>query len=320
MRLQDQDAGKSAPGKWTRRHLLLATLATAGVVLSGWARARGGALITGPSYIGGRIVQQVNEAGFPDLRAGNFGAMTQFVAPVAIAVSPMRDIYVADAGLALLFRYDPMQEIMSVVRGARVTQQTRLVALSDGSVVVANGAAAPAARYARSGRLIQQLEPQFGPAYFDDLAVDAISGRFFGLDRVQQRLEEIMPHGVGGAILPEGLLPVQPYAMAMDGANLYVAGRSCSCVVAIEMFARRNVTVVADEIGQISALAAGDGWLALADVQARQLRLYRQGALLAESSFATLGLAMPSAMAIAGQVLYIADQAARRILTFRMRA
>ncbi len=320
MRLQDPVAGKSEPRFDARRRLLKAMLVSGGVTLPSWAKAKGRVLITGPSYFGGRIVQQINEAGFPDLSPGNFGGMTQFVAPVAVAVSPMRDIYVADAGLALLFRFDPMQEIMSVVRGARVTQQTRLVALTDGSVVVANGAAAPAARYARTGRLIQHLEPQFGPAYFDDLAVDAISGRFFGLDRVQQRLEEITPHGVGGAILPEGLLPEQPSAMVMDGGNLFVAGRSCQCVVAIEMFASRKVTVVAEEVGHVIALAAGDGWLALLDGRERQLRLYRDGALLLDAPFSTLGLMAPSAMAIAGQMLYIADPVVRRILTFRMRA
>jgi hypothetical protein len=86
------------------------------------------------------------------------------------------------------------------------------------------------------------------------------------------------------------------------------------------MFASRNVTVVADEAGQVSALAAGDGWLVIADARDRVIRVYHQGTLLAEPEFAGLGLLEPRGMAIANQTLYIVDVAARRLLTFRMRA
>lgn len=303
-----------------RRRLLLAGLAGSGLLLTGQAGAKGKVLLTGPAYMGGRLLQRVNENGFPDMQRDNFGPMTLFVAPVAVAVSPLRDIYVADAGLSALFRYDPMQDAMTVIRGARVTQQTRLAALSDGSVVVANGGAIPATRYARNGRLMQALDPQLGSAYYDEVAVDATSGRYFGLDRVQRRLEEIMPHGRGATVLPEGLLPEQPITMAMDGQTLYVAGRSCQCVVAIEMFASRDLTVVAEDNGQIASLAAGDGWLVTSDLRDRMIRVYRQGAMLAEYEFGSLGLSEPRGMAISGQTLYVVDTAARRVQTFRLRA
>ena len=322
-KLQDLDAGKAfsaQPGNWPRRRFILAGLGGTALLLSGAAGAKGKVLVPGPSYMGGRLLQAVNESGFPDLRAGNFGPMTLFVAPVAVAVSPLRDIYVADAGLSALFRYDPAQDAMSVLRGVRVTQQTRLTALSDGSVMVANGGGTPASRYARNGRLMQTLDPQLGASYYDEVVVDNNSGRYFGLNRVQRRLEEIMPHGQGATVLPEGLLPELPVTMAMDGQMLYVAGRSCGCVVAIEMFASRNSGIVAEDAGQISALAAGDGWLVVADAGERKLRVYRQGALLAEADYETLGLVEPRGMAIAGQTLYVVDVVARRVLTFRMRA
>lgn len=303
-----------------RRRFLIAGLAAGSLLAAGRVRAKGRVLITGPAYMGARLLQRIDDNGFPDLRPDNFGPMTLFVAPVAVAVSPQRDIYVADAGLGALFRLDPMQEAMSVVRGVRVTQQTRLAALTDGSVVVANGGAVPATRYSRSGRPMQTLDPQLGSAFYDEVAVDAVSGRYYGLDRVQRRLEEIMPHGRGATVLPEGLLPDGPLAMAMDGPQLYVAGRDCQCVVAIEMFAGRKVTVVAEEAAQISALAAGDGWLVLAEMRSRLLRVYRQGTLLGELDFAGLGLTDPRGLAIAGQTLYVVDTAGRRLLTFRMRA
>lgn len=320
----DPGAGKASrltrPDSLLRRRVLLAGLGGGALLFGGAAGAQNKVLQPGPFYMGARLLGRINETGFPDLRADNFGPMTLFVAPVAVAVSPMRDIYIADAGLGSLFRYDPMQDAMSVLRGVRVTQQTRLAALNDGSVVVANGGAVPATRYTRSGRPMQALDPQLGSAFYDEVAVDSTTGRYYGLDRVQRRLEEIMPHGRGATVLPEGLLPEQPITMAMDGKTLYVAGRACQCVVGIEMFAGRQMAVVADDAGQISALAAGDGWLVTADVRDRVIRVYRQGALLADPEFGTLGLTDPRGMAIAQQTLYIVDTASRRLLTFRMRA
>jgi sugar lactone lactonase YvrE len=151
------------------------------------------------------------------------------------------------------------------------------------------------------------------------VAIDATSGRYYGLDRVQGRLEEIMPHGGGAILLPAGLLPQVPLGMAIDGKTLFVAGRACQCVVAIDLFASRDVTIVAEEAGEISALAAGAGWLAVADGREKVLRLYRAGALAAEIDFPSLRLADPRGMAIANQTLYVADAGSRRLVTFRMR-
>lgn len=304
----------------TRRRLLLAGLGGGVFLAAPPVFAKGKVLLAGPAYMGARVVQQVNEIGFPDMRPGNFGPMTLFVAPIAVAVTPFRDIYIADAGLSALFRYDPAQDVMSVVRGARVTQQTRLTAMSDGSVMVANGGLMPASRYARSGRLMQTLDPQLGSAYYDEVAVDTASGRYFGLDRVQRRLEEIMPVGRGATVLPEGVVPELPVAMAMDAQMLYVAGRACECIVGIEMFASRASSIVVENTHQILALAAGDGWLVTTDAGDRTLRVYRQGSLLAEFEFGALGLVEPRGMAIAHQTLYVTDMVGRRLLTFRMRA
>lgn len=325
MRLQDLAAGDGgAPGRAVdrRRRALLAALAVVGGL--GWAgrgrAATGRHLIATGSYAGARIVQRPNEAGLPDLATGGVGPMTLFVFPVAVAVTPMRDIYVADAGLSTLFRLDPMLETMIPVRGVRILQQTRLAAAADGSVVIASGAAAPVVRVGRSGRVVQTIDSQLGGgSFYDEIAVDPNSGRYYGLDKVQRRLEEVMPQGRGGMVLPQGLLPELPAAMAMDGERIYVAGRGCQCLVAIDPFASRNMEIVAEDVGQALALAAGDGWLALADGRERLLRVWRQGALLVEAEFAALGLLDPRGLAIAQQTLYVADGAGRRLASFRLR-
>jgi hypothetical protein len=278
-------------------------------------------ILPGQIFSGSRIIQRPTEGGFPDLRTGGMGLPTQFVFPVAVAVTPTRDIYVADAGLNAIFRVDPMLDAMNPIRGVLVTQQTRIAVTSDGSVIVANGSAAPVLRIGRSGRVIQNIDAQLGGgSYYDEIVADAASGRYYGLDKVQRRLEEVMPHGRGGMLLPQEMVPEQPTAMAMDGQKVYIAGRGCQCLAAIDVFGMRSMEIVAEDIGQAIALAAGDGWLAVADARERQIKLWRQGALLAEADFAGLGLMDPRGMSIAQHTLYVADGASRRVLSFRLRA
>lgn len=326
MRLQGQGAGKRGAISLlpceSRRSLIKGLVGSFALGFAPLALAeRSRHLVPGQSYTGGRIIQRPNEAGFPDPNMGGIGAMTPFVFPVSVAVTPMRDIFIADAGLQTVFRYDPMLDAMSTVRGLRVNQQTRLAAAPDGSVVVANGLSAPMIRVSRTGRVMQTMDSQLGGGvFYDEVVVDASSGRYYGLDKVQRRLEEIMPHGRGGVVMPQGLIPEQPAAMAIDGNNIYIAGRACQCIAAIDPFASRSMEVVAEDIGQATALAAGDGWLAVADVREREVRLWRQRALLAEADFASLGLVDPRGMAIAQQTLYVADGAGRRVASFRLRA
>jgi len=274
-------------------------LAGAALALSHPVLAQGKVLLPGQIYAGSRVVQRPNEAGFPDARTGGIGPMTLFVFPVAVAVTPTREIYIADAGVSALFRLDPMMDTMTMVRGGlQVTQQTRLAAGNDGSVVLANGGALPAVRIGRSGRIIQTIAPQLAAAAYDEVVVDQASGRFYALDKVQGRLEEMMPHGGGAIVLPVGLVPELPTAMAMDGQKIYIAGRACQCLVAIDLFGNRNLDIVAEDVGQVVALAAGDGWLALADGREPMVKVVRAGALLGGPRFQILGLLYPRGVSI----------------------
>ena len=312
--------GAGNPASLLRRRLLLAAGAALTLAArAGRLRAAPGDVITpARSYMGARLLQRVNPAGMPEMRPDTFGSMTLFIFPMAVAATPM-DLYIADLGLGGLLRYDPMLDAMAVIPGVRVTQQTRIAALPDGSVIVANGGAIPSRRFSRSGRPLQSLDSQLGSAFYDEVAVDPNSGRYYGMDRVQGRLEEIMPQGSGATVLPPGLLPDLPQAMTMDNRRLYVAGRACGCVVGIDLFGNRGKEVVADDLGNVTALAASDGWLAVADGQERQLRLYREGILRADPGFSELSLINPQGMTIFNHLLYVADPGGRRIASFRLR-
>jgi hypothetical protein len=315
-KLQVQGAGK--PASHHRRQLILGFAAGLMAPTASLMAAPGSVITPARSYAGARLLQRVNQNGMPEARFDTFGAMTLFVFPSALAATPM-DLYIVDPGLGALLRYDPMLDALAVISGARVSQQSRLAALPDGSVILSNGGAIPAKRYSRSGRVLQTIDPQNGPAFFDDVVADSNSGRFYGLDRVQGRLEEIMPHGRGGTVLPPGLIPDLPMAMAMDAQRLYVAGRACGCVEAIDLFGSRGKSTVVDELGNVTALAANDGWLVIADSTERQVRIYREGILLAEPDFSELRLVNPQGMAIANNHLYVADPGNRRIASFILR-
>lgn len=329
MRHRDPGAGKrpfasaaaaavSSHLPFSRRRFLGAGLAAFALAAAGPGRAAEPALLTpAQSVAGGRLLRRVDAQGLPAPGADAFGPMTFFVFPVAVAATPF-DLYVADAGLGALFRYDAMLDGMFAVPGVRVTQQTRIAAVHDGSVVVSEGRLGAPRRYDRGGRLLQAFEPQNTASRFDDIAVDPASGRYFGLDRLQRRIEEVQPLGRSSSILPEGLLPRLPGALAVDGQTLYAAGQDCQCVVAIDLF-RRAAQVLAEDLTQAGALAAGEGWLVVADPVERVLRVYREQALRGDASFAALHLVNPQGMAIARGQLYVADAGARRVAVFRLK-
>lgn len=307
----------SRPCSLSRRHFVQGGLAGLFLAALGAAAAEHGVLSPAAAYVGGRILRRVDPQGLPAAGPDTFGPMTFFVFPVAVAASPF-DIYIADAGLSALFRYDPMLDAMMVMPGVRVTQQTRISAVQDGSVVLVEGRLGVPRRYSRIGRLMQTIDPQNTGSHFDDIVVDASSGRYLGLDRVQRRIEEIQPLGRSSAILAEDLLPQLPGAMALDKQTLYVAGQDCQCVVAIDLF-KRDKHVLAEDITQASALAAGEGWLVIADNVERILRIYRDNILRGDPTYESLKLVNPQGFAIARGTLYVADPGARRVATFHLR-
>lgn len=311
-----RDAGKY-PDNLVRRRFIRGGLAGFSWMLLNSAGAADKAVISPAiSYFGARILRQVDPLGLPVPGVDAFGPMTLFVSPVAVAAGPL-DIYIADAGLSTLFRYDPTLDAMAVVPGVRVTEQTRVAAVQDGSVVVSEAHLGLPQRISRTGHLLQMIAPQNTGSRFDDIVVDTATGRYLGLDRVQRRIEEVQPLGHSGSILPPGLLPALPSALALDKQTLYVAGQDCQCLVAIDLF-RRDSQVLTEDITQVTALAAGDGWLAVTDNIERTLRIYKNNVLLGDPGYDKLQLVNPRGLSIARNTLYVADAGARRVATFRL--
>lgn len=274
-----------------------------------------GSLTLIQSLQGARLMQNVGPGGIPSLQQG-FGPLTLFVYPVAVAASPFA-LYIADAGVGRLYRYDPMVDAMAVVAGAVVTPQTRLALGPDGSIYVANQGGAPLRRYDREGRLLVELDPHWGASGYADIAVDEGSGMVYGLDYAMGRVEEIHPLGRSATLLAEGGMDGPPTALAWDSRRLYVAGVHCGCVVA--MTPQSGATaLVAQGLRRPAALAARDGWLVVLDSGDGKLGLFHHERLSAEVSMASLRLIDPQGIALSGGMLYVADAAGHRVVIFRM--
>ena len=274
-----------------------------------------GVLLPARSLQGAPLIVKSSVTGVPMPRDG-IGPLTLFVAPVAVAASSY-DIYIADAGVGRLYRYDPLVEAMAIMPGVLVTQQTRLAIGSDNSVYVANQGSILVRRYERNGRLLQEIASTIGAARYDDIAVDGATGRLYGLDRVFRRLEEVHPMGRSARLIPDELLDGAPTAIAWDDQHLYLAGQPCGCVVAIAPMQGVR-TVVAYGFRQPSAIAVRDGWLAVLDNVERTLSLFHHGQPRAAASFESLRLFDPRSVALSGGYLYIADAAGARIAVFRL--
>lgn len=326
MKPQALAAGKRGRRQWLRAGLAGVGGWVAGGLLSGCVadldRARAarpagipGVLVPLRALTGGRIILTASPTGMPIAQDG-FGVMTQFVFPVAVAADSF-NLYIADAGVRRLYRYDPLVDAMAVVPGVDVTPQTRLALGRDLSIYVASPGVAPLRRYDRGGRLLMEIDPQLGAARYDDVAVDRDSGTIFGLDRSFGRLEEINPLGRAATLLSDEILSQSPTAIAWDAHRIYVGGAHCACVVALTPHTRERV-VLATGLRHPSAMAARDGWLVVLDTHERKLSVFHRGEARGAASVDALGLFDPQGLALAGGMLYVADAGGRRVAIFRL--
>lgn len=326
MRHPDRAAGSAFAPDAGRRRVL--GLAAASAVLAGCSPASGkrpdlqpstvsSVIVPVRSIIAARLILRVNQAGAPTFDAGSFGGHTPLVFPVDVAASTL-DIFIADAGSNRLYRYDPTMDAMAIIGGAPVTPQTRLAASPDGSVLVSDPAVGVALRFDRAGNLLQRIDARLGASRYDDIVVDPESGRYVALDRLQQRLEEVHPVGKSGVVLVDRQLPDGPVGIALDRRLIYVSGRHCGCVVAIDPATGRQQPVI-ENLKDVGPLAAGGGWVVIADGVQRHLFIHRDGMLRGEPSFDALKLANPQGLAIVNDTLYVADGAGRKVSVFRLK-
>lgn len=295
--------------------LLLAGCVTTPAQTESMRSQTGGLVAPLRTINGAQLMLRTTPTGMP-AQPGAIGAFTTLVLPVDVAASPL-DVFIADGGAGRLYRFDPTLNAMALIAAARVSPQTRLAAGLDGSIVVATPQAGFPVRFDRAGNPLQVINANTGSFPYNDVAIDAISGRMYGLDRTQQRIDEILPTGRGGIVLTDRQTPGNPVGLAMDRRTLFVSSRACGCVVMIDPASGQQTTVL-EGLANIGPLAAGGGWLVVADLTQRKLFILRDGVLRGTPTFQTLRLAGPQGLALLGDTLHVADGTSRQVVMFRL--
>lgn len=260
---------------------------------------------------GGRLITRVDIGG--NAMPSDLGQYVPLVFPVAAAAS-FNDIYIADAGVSRLYRYDRALDAMAVMPEPRIGTTTRLQTGPDGSIYVLDTFASEIRRYTRGGRPLPSMQPRLGTSRYAAFAIDPLNAKVYAVDSAHLTIDEIQPLG-NFAIELQRLGQAGP--IAADGRGLFVADASCGCVVEwIEGRAgrrfgagmlRRPLSLAIDDRHRIYAVDAFDRSIAL---------VHEEG--VESLSPASLGLLMPESIATAppGMIL-VADGAGHRVAAFR---
>lgn len=307
MRLVDPVAG-------SRRRLLQAGAGLLAALCTGCAGAapRRSAAPLEPLFAiaGARLVTRVDIGG--NAMPGDVGQYVPLVFPVAAAAS-FNDIYIADAGVSRLYRYDRALDAMAVMPEPRIGAATRLQTGPDGSIYVLDTFASEIRRYTRGGQPLPSLQPRLGTSRYAAFAVDPLNAKVYAVDSAHLTIDEIQPLG---QLSIEYRRLGEAGPIAADGRGLFVADASCGCVVEwIEgrpgrRFGagklRRPLSLAVDDRRRIYAIDAFDRSIAL---------VHEEG--VESLSPASLGLLMPESISAAAGMILVADGAGHRVAAFR---
>lgn len=272
---------------------------------------------------GGQLAAAVDVNGFP--LPGSLGGFTQLVFPGALAVR-MTDLYIADMGSRKIYKFDLSTQILSVVPDEIARPWTQIQVGADRSLFVLDKSRA-IIRVHSPGQPVRVIGDPSVTGSLDGFVVGSPDGRIIATDKLSQRLIMFSPMGsLNGLGLPGW--PLQTPAdknlsalgsLANVGRTLYAIDSFCRCVVGFDDTGRVNARIGQGELSQPQALAADrSGHLFVVDAADRTLKVFLHGKLLTRYTAHALRVNEISALAVDGSMLYLADGAGSRVLTFRI--
>lgn len=301
----DRDAGK-------RRRLFIAAAALLTCRLfAGSRQAVAGTTLPQLLFTihGARRMTRADSSGTSGFRGAE--RFTPLVFPVAVAAFA-RDIYIADAGSAHLYRYDHAQDAFALIRGVMVTPSTRLQVGIDGSLYVLDAIASLVLRFNRNGTCLSSLPPSRETSRYTDFDVDPVTGRIFAVDSAYRSVDVIEPT-VGIAI--EQFHIEEPGPFAISEHAIYLASASSGCVN-VWVDGRLHRSLGAGQLFQPRALAVSGDWIYAIDGARNIVRVKENG--VESISSAQLGLHAPESLTIARDILLVADGAGGRVAGYRL--
>ncbi len=266
---------------------------------------------------GGRLAVTTDANGFP---LGALGRVATFIFPTALAVRG-HDLYIADSGARLVYRYDAALQALIAVPGVAATQRTRLSVGADLSLFVLEAGRPVILRYGRGGQKLQELGDPLASASLGDFALDEARGLIYASDRQNMRLVVFHPLGKTARTLASaaGGEFTALVALSSSGRMLYAIDTGCSCIVVMNEEGRVLEPVGQGLLVQPRALAVDrHGHIFVADVFDRTLKVFLRGELAANYDARTLRVTEISALAVNEDTLYVADAPGSRVAVFRI--
>src|SRR5262245_13106550 len=261
------------------------------------------ALVSGQVIRGGFLADQA--------RPGATGQFTQLRGPLAVAAMGP-DVFIADSGLGMLLRVDPVANRLTPLGKLALAPGTRLAADIDGSLYVLDPLARRVERRARDGRALQVFVSDPTIASLRDLALDHVRGRLLAVDALNRQLVAFRPLGTSSELLPlygeprYQITSLDAIAVAPDA--LYAIDGRCPCLARLDFDGRVLETFGHERVRKPERLAADrHGRLFVADRGDSSIKVFRGTALEETIPFARLGLLEATDLAYAEPWLYVAD-------------
>lgn len=275
-------------------------------------------LVPWQTVTGGQLVTAIDVNGFPV--PGAMRGFAALVAPSALAVRGT-DLYVADSGARKLYRIDTIAQVMSVVPGVVSMSWTQMQVGSDLSLYVLDPMQREILHFTRGMQPLQTLGDSSSTASLNGFVVDVPLGQIVASDKISQRLVMFSP--LGGSALLMGSSGEGEFralgALASDGRTVYAVDGACFCIAVMDEVGRVKKRIGQGLLTQPQALAADrHGHIFVSDAADRTLKVFFHGQLIADYQAQALRLIEITALAVDEDMLYVADGAGSKVLSFRI--
>lgn len=275
-------------------------------------------LSAGPVIRGGLL-----SAGADAVRApAPFGPFTPLRQPIAVAGAGA-DVYIADAALGMLLRFDPHANQLVRFPGVAARHGIRLAVDRDLSLYVLDPAARRIVRFAKDGTLLTGFPTDATVASLSDFAIDAAHGRLLAVDSLHRHLVAFHPLGRAFQVLAlraearYGL--VSPDAIALAPDALYAVDRRCACLARISYDGRVLSTFGHKRVLQPDRIAADHhGRLFVSDRADRTLKVFVGEQLEETVPLAGFGLMDATDLTFSDGWLYVADGLGAQVRMLRV--
>lgn len=239
----------------------------------------------------------------------------RFTRPTAVSARG-GELYVADAVLAGVYRYDFATTLAVRLTGVPYQPDIQLKVLADRTLLVVDGVGRRVVRVTPDGRPIQDLGG--GPLELGrpvDVAADVGRGRILIADGLLRQLLEYNPAGRGFRVVPlrgDDTTQVTSISAIAAGARAwYVADPACRCVLMVAADGRIVGRIGAGEVDQVAGMDVDPaGRLFVADNGDRMLKVFVDGRLTQSFSYRSIGVSEVGDLEVDDTMLVLSDPTA----------